>query len=167
MSSDMLQAGYVNGEPSIEMDDVQRLIPRNTTLMWGARPFASDGGQDLYELIAVRSQIELTGDVITEARVAFDPTTNVPEVSMTMDSEGSRRWSRITGANIGRPVAIALDGYVESYPTVQSQITNGRSSITGIGGVREAEDLVNILLSGALPAPLDIIEERTVGASLG
>jgi SecD/SecF fusion protein len=151
----------------LQKEEVRRLIPRNTTLMWGARPFAADGGLDLYELLAVRSQIELTGDVITEARVAFDPTTNAAEVSMSMDSEGARRWSRITGANIGRPVAIALDGYVESYPTVQSQINNGRSSITGIGGVREAEDLVNILLSGALPAPLDIIEERTVGASLG
>lgn len=165
--------GYAAGRDTstvnrlMQKDDVRRLIPRNTMLMWGARPFATDGGQGLYELIAVRSQVELTGDVITEARVAFDPTTNVPEVSMTMDSDGSRRWSRITGANIGRPVAIALDGYIESYPTVQSQINNGRSSITGIGGLQEAEDLVNILLSGALPAPLDIIEERTVGASLG
>ncbi len=151
----------------LQKEDVQRLIPRNTSLMWGAQPFASDGGIDLFELIAVRSQIELTGDVISEARVAFDPTTNAAEVSMTMDSEGARRWARITGANIGRPVAIALDGYIFSYPTVQNQINNGRSSITGLGGVREAEDLVNILLSGALPAPLDIVEERTVGASLG
>ncbi|MDX1591430.1 MAG: protein translocase subunit SecD, partial [Balneolaceae bacterium] len=151
----------------LAMDEVQQLIPRNTVLMWGARPFAFDNGTGLVELIAVRSQIELTGDVITEARVAFEPTTNAAEVSMTMNSEGARRWSRITGANIGRPVAIVLDGYVESYPTVQNQINNGRSSITGIGGVQEAEDLVNILLSGALPAPLDIVEERTVGASLG
>lgn len=151
----------------IQKEDIQRLIPRNTTLMWGAQPFAADGGIDLFELIAVRSQIELTGDVISEARVAFDPTTNAAEVSMSMDSEGARRWARITGANIGRPVAIVLDGYVYSYPTVQSQINNGRSSITGLGGVEEAEDLVNILLSGALPAPLDIVEERTVGASLG
>ena len=165
--------GYAGGPDTsrvnrlLQQEDVQRLIPRNTTLLWGARPIATDGGVSLYEMIAVRSQIELTGDVITEARVAFDPTTNAAEVSMSMDSEGARRWSRITGANIGRPVAIVLDGYIESYPTVQSQINNGRSSITGIGGVREAEDLVNILLSGALPAPLDIIEERTVGASLG
>ncbi|PKD43029.1 protein translocase subunit SecD [Rhodohalobacter barkolensis] len=151
----------------LQKEDVQRLIPRNTTLMWGAQPFATDGGLELFELIAVRSQIELTGDVIDEARVAFDPTTNASEVSMTMDSEGARRWARITGANIGRPVAIALDGYVVSYPTVQNAINNGRSSITGIGNVQDAEDLVNILLSGALPAPLDIVEERTVGASLG
>lgn len=151
----------------LSMEEVQRMIPRNTTLMWGARPIDTVEGTELFELIAVRSQIELTGDVITEARVAFEPTTNAAEVSMTMNSEGARRWSRITGANIGRPVAIVLDGYVESYPTVQNQINNGRSSITGIGGVQEAEDLVNILLSGALPAPLDIVEERTVGASLG
>lgn len=151
----------------LEQEEVQDLIPRNTTLMWGAQPFAVDRGMDLFELIAVRSQIEMTGDVISEARVAFDPTTNAAEVSMTMDSEGARRWARITGANIGRPVAIVLDGYVYSYPTVQNKISNGRSSITGLGGVAEAEDLVNILLSGALPAPLEIIEERTVGATLG
>lgn len=165
--------GYAAGRDTaqvnryLEREEVQNLIPRNTTFMWGARPFATDQGQELFELIGVRSQIEMTGDVITEARVAFDPTTNAAEVSMTMDSDGARRWSRITGANIGRPVAIVLDGYVESYPTVQSKINNGRSSITGMGGLQEAEDLVNILLSGALPAPLEIIEERTVGATLG
>lgn len=86
---------------------------------------------------------------------------------MTMNTEGARKWSRITGANIGKPVAIVLDNFVYSYPVVQSKISNGRSSITGLSGISEAEDLVNILLSGALPAPLDIIEERTVGATLG
>ncbi|MEX0646446.1 MAG: protein translocase subunit SecD [Balneolaceae bacterium] len=151
----------------LELEDVQSLLPRNTTLMWGSKPIGQDNGRDVFELVGVRSQIEMTGDVISEARVAFDPTTNAAEVSMTMDSEGSRRWARITGANIGRPVAIVLDGYVYSYPVVQNKINNGRSSITGLGGVNEAEDLVNILLSGALPAPLDIIEERTVGATLG
>lgn len=151
----------------LEKDEVQNLIPRNMELLWGARPFQADGGVELFEMIAVRGQIELTGDVISEARVAFDPATNVPEVSMTMDSEGGRRWSRITGANIGKPVAIVLDNMVYSYPTVQSKINNGRSSISGLGGIAEAEDLVNILMSGALPAPLDIVEERTVGASLG
>ena len=148
-------------------EEVQDMLPRNTTLLWGAQPFAEDQGLDLFELIGVRSQIEMTGDVISDASVQFDPNTNAAEVSMTMDSEGSRRWARITGANIGRPVAIVLDEYVYSYPTVQSKINNGRSSITGLGGVTEAEDLVNILLSGALPAPLEIIEERTVGATLG
>jgi len=151
----------------MSQEEVQEMIPRNMELLWGAQPFATDSGLELYEMIAVRDQIELTGDVISEARVAFDPATNVPEVSMNMDSEGARRWARITGANIGKPVAIVLDGYVYSYPTVRSKINNGRSSISGLGGLTEAEDLVNILMSGALPAPLDIIEERTVGASLG
>jgi len=165
--------GYAAGPDTARVNDllfteeVQNILPRNSTLMWGAQPFAQDQGLDLFELIPVRSQVEMTGDVISEARVAFDPNTNVPEVSMTMDSDGTRRWARITGANIGRPVAIVLDGYVYSYPNVRAKITGGRSSITGMGGLQEAEDLVNILLSGALPAPLEIIEERTVGASLG
>ena len=151
----------------IEREEVQNLLPRNAELMWGAQPFATDQGLELFELIPVREQIEMTGDVISEASVEFDPNTNEPQVSMTMDSEGARRWARITGANIGRPVAIVLDGFVYSYPNVITKINNGRSSITGLSGLQEAEDLVNILLSGALPAPLDIIEERTVGASLG
>ena len=165
--------GYAAGRDSaavnriLERDEIRNLIPRNMTVLWGATPFAQDNGIDLYEMIAVRTQVELTGDVISEARVAFDPTTNAPEVSMTMDSEGARRWARITGANIGRPVAIVLDNLVYSYPTVRNQINNGRSSISGMGGLRASEDLVNILMSGALPAPLEIIEERTVGASLG
>jgi|AntRauTorcE11897_2_1112592.scaffolds.fasta_scaffold04752_3 preprotein translocase subunit SecD len=149
-------------------EDVQRMLPRNAELMWGATPFqTTENGLNLFELIGVRDQIEMTGDVIEEASVNFDPTTNVPEVSMNMNSEGARQWSRITGANIGKPIAIVLDGYVYSYPNVISKISSGRSSITGLDDVAEAEDLVNILLSGALPAPLDIVEERTVGATLG
>lgn len=165
--------GYAAGRDTstvnrlLGQEEVQSFIPRNMELMWGATPFAEDNGTELYEMIPVRNQVELTGDVISEARVAFEPTTNAAEVSMSMNAEGARRWSRITGANIGRPVAIVLDGYIYSYPTVQNKINNGQSSISGLGGVEEAEDLVNILLSGALPAPLDIIEERTVGASLG
>src|SRR5690625_7298071 len=116
-------------------------------------------------MIAVRSQVELTGDAISEARVAFDPTTNVPEVSMTMDSEGGRRWSRITGANIGKPVAIVLDNMVYSYPTVQSKINNGRSSIYGFGGIIEAEDMVNILISYSLPVISVNVDVRNVRAS--
>ncbi|SMO47307.1 protein translocase subunit SecD [Gracilimonas mengyeensis] len=151
----------------LRTQDIQRMMPRNTTVMWSANPLPGQSGQDLYQLIGVRTQIELTGEVIEAASVQFDPATNVPEVSMSMNSEGARKWGRITGANIGKPVAIVLDGYVFSYPNVQTKISNGRSSITGLDGVQEAEDLVNILLSGALPAPLEILEERTVGATLG
>ncbi|WP_103665395.1 protein translocase subunit SecD [Gracilimonas amylolytica] len=148
-------------------EEVQRMLPRNTTVMWSANPLPGQAGEELYQLIGVRTQVELTGDVIEAASVQFDPATNVPEVSMSMNSEGARKWGRITGANIGKPVAIVLDGFVFSYPNVQTKISNGRSSITGLDGVSEAEDLVNILLSGALPAPLEIMEERTVGATLG
>ncbi len=153
----------------ISRPEVQRMMPRNTELMWGATPFQTmpEQGVELFELIGVRSQIEMTGDVIEEATVNFDQSTNQPRVSMNMNSEGARRWSRITGANIGKPIAIVLDGYVYSYPNVETKISSGRSSITGLENVQEAEDLVNILLSGALPAPLEIIEERTVGATLG
>ncbi|MTI86751.1 MAG: protein translocase subunit SecD [Balneolaceae bacterium] len=151
----------------IDSADVQQMMPRNTTAMWSASPLPGQEGNELYQLIGVRTQIELTGDVIEDATVQFDPTSNIPEVSMSMNSEGARTWGRITGANIGKPVAIVLDGYVYSYPNVESKISGGQSSITGLDNLEEAKDLVNILLSGALPAPLDILEERTVGATLG
>ncbi len=148
-------------------EDAQRLLPRDIELMWTANPQFESEGREYYTLIGVRRQVELTGDAITEARPSFDQHTNRPEVSMSMDRQGARVWARVTGANIGRPIAIALDGVIYSYPVVQGQITGGRSSITGLASSAEAEDLVNILMSGALPAPLDIVQERTVGPSLG
>ena len=151
----------------LSQPEVQRLLPRDIVLMWTANPQFEMEGRSYYSLIGVRRQVELTGDVVTEARPTFDQHTNRPEVSMTMNRQGARVWSRVTGANIGRPIAIALDGVIYSYPVVQGQITGGRSSITGLASSAEAEDLVNILMSGALPAPLDIVQERTVGPSLG
>ncbi|MGM0587020.1 MAG: protein translocase subunit SecD [Bacteroidota bacterium] len=167
--------GYAAGRDTARVnellnnDEVQSLLPRRTTFMWTANPIQTvqEGGEEIFEMLIVRAQPEMTGEVIEEARINFDPATNQPRVSMNMDSEGARRWARITGANIGRPIAIVLDGYIYSYPNVETKISNGRSSISGLEDVAEAEDLVNILLSGALPAPLDIIEERTVGATLG
>ena len=167
--------GYASGLDTTRVNElldtsaVQRMLPRNTTLLWGAQPLGGgqDQSNDIFELLGVRAEPELTGDVIEEARINFDQNTNQPRVSMNMNSEGARRWARITGANIGKPIAIVLDNYVYSYPRVETKISNGRSSISGLGDVTEAEDLVNILLSGSLPAPLDIVEERTVGASLG
>lgn len=147
--------------------EVQKLLPRNATLMWGASPFATtQEGIDQYQLIGVREQVEMTGEVITEASVTFSRT-NQPQVSISMNAEGARMWSRITGANIGKPIAIILDGLVYSFPNVESKISGGNSQITGLESLTEAQDLVTILLSGALPAPLEIIAERTVGASLG
>lgn len=166
--------GYAEEQDTSEVNtllddpEVTRLLPRNTTMMWSAntQPY-TQGGREVYTLYGVRTDIEMTGDVIEEASVQFDPATNVPEVSMSMNAEGTRTWARITGANIGKPVAVVLDGFIYTYPNVITKISNGRSSITGVENVGEADDLVNILLSGALPAPLDIVEERTVGASLG
>jgi SecD/SecF fusion protein len=167
--------GYVSDRDTarvnelLNREEVRRVLPANVELMYSARAerLTADGPRNYLPLLGVRTQVELTGEVITDARPTFDPQTNRPEVSMTMNREGARRWSMITAANIERPVAIILDGLVYSFPVVRTQISDGRSSISGLGGLAEAEDLVNILLSGALPAPLDILEERTVGATLG
>ncbi|MEO1022486.1 MAG: protein translocase subunit SecD [Bacteroidota bacterium] len=165
--------GYATtADTSVVMDllsdpEVLSMFPRNTTVMWDTRGQQFESGAEYFALYGVNTQAELTGEVIDEASVQFDPATNVPEVAMGMNNEGALKWSRITGANINKPVAITLDGYVVSYPTVNGKISGGNSSITGMANVEEAQDLVNILLSGALPAPLNIIEQRTVGASLG
>lgn len=147
--------------------EVQRLLPTGISLMYEANPVGQDeSGFEVFYLLGVRDQIELTGDVITDARVDFDEI-NRPQVTMVMDSEGARAWARITGANIDKNVAVVLDGVVYSYPTVITRIVGGRSSITGLASREEAQDVVTILMSGALPAPVDIVEERTVGPSLG
>ncbi len=166
--------GYASGQDTAAVrqkllgSEVRRFWPRDLDLMWTSQPEQTGpDGVGIYALIAVRNSVELVGDAIVEARQTFDPQTNAPEVSMTMNAEAARVWSRITGANIGRPVAIVLDRTVITFPNVISRITDGRSSITGLSGPNEADDLVNILMSGALPAPLNIIEERTVGPSLG
>jgi SecD/SecF fusion protein len=152
----------------IESPEVQRLLPRDVELLWTSKPeFVAEDRTEFFSLIGVRRNVEMTGEVITEASPTFDPITNEPQVSMTMNRDGASRWARITGANIGKPVAIILDNFVYTYPNVINRINDGRSSITGLGGLQEADDLVNILMSGALPAPLDIVEERVVGPTLG
>lgn len=152
----------------IDRPEVLRLLPRDVELLWTSKPeFVAEDRTEFFSLIGVRRNVEMTGEVITEASPTFDPITNEPQVSMTMNRDGASRWARITGANIGRPVAIILDNFVYTYPNVINRINDGRSSITGLGGLQEADDLVNILMSGALPAPLDIVEERVVGPTLG
>lgn len=163
--------GYVEGSDTAKVNDlvrtpdVRKLLPSDVRLMWTANPVARS--QNTFGLLAVREEPELTGDVITKASVQFDRQTNEPSVSMTMNSEGARMWGRITQANVGKQVAIVLDGVVYSYPNVEEPIMGGNSSISGLESRQEAEDIVTILRSGALPAPVDIIEERTVGPSLG
>ena len=109
----------------------------------------------------------MEGDVVTDARTDFGQFNGLPEVSMVMNAEGTRQWKRLTADNIGKSVAIVLDNYVYSFPTVQAEISGGRSQITGNFSINEANDLSNIFKSGKLPAPARIIEEAIVGPSLG
>lgn len=148
--------------------DIQALLPPDTELLVSAKP--DDYGsktQKFYTVYLVRKTPELTGGVITEAKATFGSQGVQPEVLMSMNSEGTSKWARITGANIGKRVAIVLDGVVYSAPVVQSKIPNGNSVINGIESIEEAKDLEIVLKAGALPAPVRITEERTVGPSLG
>ncbi len=147
----------------IRRDEVRGMLPSNSELKWTANPLF----ENYYALIAVNANYELTGEVITDARPDFDPQTNAPQVSMSMNRQGARTWSRITGANIGRPVVVLMDDHVYTFPNIRTQIADGRTSITGLESIEEAEDLVTILMSGSLPVSLDIVEERTIGPSLG
>jgi len=147
--------------------EIQELIPDNFQFVWSANyQFIADG-REYYTLYGVYSQPELTGGVITSAQATIDPQFNQPIVTMSMNSEGSREWARITGANIGRQIAIVLDDAVFSAPVVRSRITGGRSQIEGMANIDEARLLEIILEAGAMPAPVAIVEQRTVGPSLG
>ncbi|MEZ4700090.1 MAG: protein translocase subunit SecD [Rhodothermales bacterium] len=145
----------------------QDQLPANTTLMLSSESVGVDvNGFEQYYVLGVRKEVELDGSVITDARVEFDEV-NRPEISMTMNAEGARTWSRLTGANVGRNVSVVLDNVVYSFPTVIERIPSGRTSINNLESREEAQDIVTVLKSGALPAPVDIVEERTVGPSLG
>ena len=148
--------------------EVQQMLPSGVRLMWGANPVVTtEDGREAYNLFAIRAEPEMTGDVVTDASVQFQQQTNATLVSITMNSEGARQWARITGANVGEPVTIVLDGIVYSYANIQERIPGGRTQIEGIESRQEASDLVTVLKSGALPAPVNIISERTVGPTLG
>jgi len=146
--------------------EVRALMPAGVVPMWAVQP-TGEPGKEVYNYLAVRSKVELKGDYITNADTQFDQFTNAPEVSLTMDSEGAGIWSRLTGANVGKQVAITMDNVVYSYPVINEKIPGGRTAINGMGNVEEAKDLVTVLQSGSLPAPVTIVQERTVGPSLG
>ena len=145
------------------------VLPRELKLCWTVK--AIDAAEAYYQLVALKSQTDgrpsLEGDVITDARADFGQTSAYANVSMTMNAEGARAWQRITRDNIGKSIAIVLDGYVYSFPTVQNEIAGGSSQITGNFTVEEAKDLANTLNSGKMPAPARIIQEDVVGPSLG
>ena len=153
----------------LQSQTAKLLLPRELRLCWTVK--AIDEAEAYYQLVALKSQTSgrpsLEGDVITDARADFGQTSAYANVSMTMNAEGARDWQRITRDNIGKSIAIVLDGYVYSFPTVQNEIAGGSSQITGNFTVEEAKDLANTLNSGKMPAPARIIQEDVVGPSLG
>lgn len=157
----------------LHMPEVAALFPAEFRPMWSVKPTSYIKNSNIYELVAIKAssrdgKAPLDGGVVTNARVEYDNRRGgEPGVSMTMNAEGANIWARLTKENIGRQVAIVLDGTVYSYPTVQTEITGGSSSITGNFTIEEATDLANVLNSGKLPAPATIVQEQVVGPSLG
>jgi preprotein translocase subunit SecD len=147
--------------------DVQKVIPNNVEFKFHAKTQKDGSGNDFYIMYLVNKEPELTGGVITDANANIDPNTSTPIVTMTMNSEGATEWARITGANVNKRIAIMLDGAIFSAPVVKGKIPGGRSQIEGMADLNEANLLEIVLKAGALPAPVDIIEERSVGPSLG
>ena len=156
----------------LAMSQIKQLFPPEFKPMWTVKASAMDPNENIFELVAIKAssrdgKAPLDGGAVTDARVQYGNTGASPEVSMTMNAEGANVWARMTKDNIGRQIAIVLDGMVYSYPNVQSEISGGSSQITGQFTLEEAEDLANVLKSGKLPAPATIIQEQVVGPSLG
>ncbi|GBU06903.1 protein translocase subunit SecDF [Bacteroidales bacterium] len=150
---------------------VKNILPKGLLLKWTVKAF--DEKEQYYQLIALDAsksrdgKAPLEGDVIIDASSDFGQHSPFAEVSMAMNAEGAKKWARLTKENIGRSVAIVLDEHVYSFPTVNSEITGGRSSITGNFTAEEGKDLANVLKSGKMSAPARIIQEDVIGPSLG
>ena len=148
----------------------KQILPSDLKLLWSAKPM-SEQNKNIYELYAIKvtssdGRAPLEGDVITDAKDQFD-NFGRPEVSMTMNGDGARVWAQLTKANIGKAVAIVLDGVVYSAPRVNGEIGGGQSSISGNFTVEDTKDLANTLKSGRMPAPARIVQEEVVGPTLG
>lgn len=148
---------------------VREVLPANLGLRWTVKPINERG--DIYQLVAIKTNRDnrapLGGESVTDARADFTQASAYANVSMSMNNEGAKIWARMTKENVGKSIAIALDGYIYSFPTVNGEISGGQSSITGNFTVEEAKDLANTLKSGKMPAPARIIQEDVVGPSLG
>ena len=149
----------------------KQVLPSDLRLLWSAKPADHINSKNIYELHALRvtsadGRAPLEGDVVTDAEDKFD-NFGKPEVSMSMNSEGAREWAQLTKANIGKAIAIVLDGVVYSAPRVNGEITGGQSSISGNFTIEDTKDLANTLKSGRMPAPARIVQEEVVGPTLG
>ena len=151
--------------------EAKEVLPSDMKLVWGVKPVGKGSAGDIYELHALKvtsrnGRAPLEGDVITDAKDDFDQFGR-PCVSMTMNTDGARRWAVLTKKNAGRFIAIVLDGYVYSAPHVEGEISGGVSSITGSFTIEDTRDLANVLKSGKMPAPAHIVSEEIVGPTLG
>ncbi|MGA0556400.1 protein translocase subunit SecDF [Larkinella sp. VNQ87] len=161
---DTARANDILGRPA-----VKALFPVDAELLWDRKAIVTNDNKEILPLYFIRKpagKAPLEGDVIVDATNDYDDRGR-PEVTMRMNAEGARKWRALTAANINRPVAIILDNLVYTAPTVQNEIPNGSSSISGNFTVEETKDMANILKAGKLPAPTNIVEEAVVGATLG
>lgn len=169
--------GYANYKDTatinkyLSMPEIQSEMPKDLRLKWGVSPYEYDPKAQTFELYAIKSterngRAPLEGDVVVDAKDEFDHF-GKPAVSMSMNTDGARRWAQLTKQNVGKAIAIVLDGYVYSAPNVNQEITGGNSQITGHFTPEQAKDLANVLKSGKMPAPAHIVQEDIVGPSLG
>ncbi len=169
--------GYANVRDTAAVNKIiyselaKQVLPSDVKLLWSAKPADGLNQKNIFELHALKVTTNdgrpvLEGDVITDAKDQFDQF-GKPEVSMSMNSEGAREWSAITKANLGRAVAIVLDGVVYTAPRINTEIDGGQSSISGNFTIEDTKDLANTLKSGRMPAPARIVQEEVVGPTLG
>ena len=150
----------------------KQVLPSDLRLLWSAKPADGVQAKNIYELHAIKvttsnGRAPIEGDVVTDAKDQFNNVSGQPEVSMSMNSDGARRWAALTKANVGKAIAIVLDGTVYSAPRVNGEISGGQSSITGNFTIEDTKDLANTLKSGRMPAPAHIVQEEVVGPTLG
>ena len=157
----------------IYSDLAKQVLPSDVKLLWSAKPTDMiQGNKNVYELHALKvteasGRAPLEGDVITDAKDEFEQMSGRPSVSMSMNSDGARRWASLTKANVGKAIAIVLDGVVYSAPRVNGEISGGNSQITGNFTIEDTKDLATTLKSGRMPAPARIVQEEVVGPTLG
>ena len=149
----------------------KQILPSDLKLLWSAKPEDGLNKKNVYGLYALKittsdGRAPLEGDVVTDAKDDFNQHGR-PQVSMTMNSEGAREWAALTKANVGKAIAIVLDGVVYSAPRVDGEISGGQSSISGNFTIEDTKDLANTLKSGRMPAPAKIVQEEVVGPTLG
>ncbi len=154
----------------LKMAQIKALFPRTMLFRWTAQPTQKEG--NFFQLIALKvtnrdGRAPLDGDVVVDARQDFGQNKATSVVDMNMNQEGAKIWQRMTRENVGKSVAVVLDNYVQSFPTVQGEIPNGRTEISGNFTVEEAKDLANMLKSGKMPASAKIVQEEIVGPTLG